>query len=94
MQFQAIVSGQSHRINCITQARALTILFDLHRGRVRSALQLLHILKDENVTESLLEFCPEIEPGNGQLETICYAFNIKIRRPQTLELARSYYCDG
>jgi hypothetical protein len=52
---------------------------------MRSAFQLLRILKSENLTERVLEFHPEIEPDNGQLETICDALNIKIRRQQTLE---------
>jgi hypothetical protein len=93
MQFQAIVSEQSHQINCITKSRALTLLFELRIERICSALQLLRIIKSENLTEHLLEFYHAIKPDNGQLETISDALNIKICRLQTLELAQRYYCD-
>jgi hypothetical protein len=60
---------------------------------MRFELQLLRILKSENVTERLLEFHPESEPDNGQFETTCDALTIKLCRPQTLELAGRYSCD-
>jgi hypothetical protein len=76
MQFQATVSEHSHQINYITKARALTILVDLPIARICLAFQ----LKSKNLTECLLEFYPEIEPHDGQLETICVALNTKCVR--------------
>jgi hypothetical protein len=90
-QFQAIVSEQSHQMNYIIKPMTFAILFDLRIKRIRSTLQLLRMLKNKNLTERLLEFYPEIELDNRQLETICDALNKKICRPQTLELARCYY---
>jgi hypothetical protein len=92
-KFQTIISKQSYQIDSITKARDLTILFDFCMARTHAALQPLPILKNENPTERLPEFYPEIEPDNGQFETICDALNIKICRPRTLDLSLRYYCD-
>jgi hypothetical protein len=93
MRFQAIVSDRASQINCITKSEALTIVFDLRVCRVRSGIELQRRLKSPNLIERLLESYREREPDESELKTLTDGLHIKICRPQTLALARRYFCD-
>jgi hypothetical protein len=73
---------------------ALTAAFELRQQRICLALELLRILRLDNLGERLLELSPEKEPDVHVINRISDGINFKICRPQMLEFARRHYCDG
>jgi hypothetical protein len=78
----------------MSKSDALTLVFKLHQQRIRLALELLWILRPDNLEECLLELYPEKEPDVHAMNHICDRINFKICRPPMLEFARCHYCDG
>jgi hypothetical protein len=70
------------------------LAFELRRQRIRLTLELLRILRFDNLGKRRLELYPEREPDVHAINHICDRINFKICRPQMLEFARSHYCDG
>jgi hypothetical protein len=60
----------------------LTLAFELRQQRVRLAIELLRILRLDNLGECLLEPYPEKEPDVRAINHICDRINFKICRPQ------------
>jgi hypothetical protein len=69
-------------------------VFELRQQRFRLALELLRILRVDDLGKRLLELLPEKEPNVQAIDHICGRINFKICRPQMLEFARRHYCDG
>jgi hypothetical protein len=82
------------QFNCLSKSDALTLAFALRQQRIRLALELLPILRLDNLDAHLLELYPEKETYVHAINHICDRINFKIYRPQMLEVARCHRCDG
>jgi hypothetical protein len=78
----------------LSKSDALTLTFELRQQLIRLALELLHILRLDNLGERLLKLYPEKEPGVHAINHICDRINFKIWRPYMLEFARRHYSNG
>jgi hypothetical protein len=70
------------------------LAFELRQQRIRLALELLRILRLDNLGERLLKLYPEKEPYVHAINHICDRINFKIGCSQRLEFAKRHYCDG
>jgi hypothetical protein len=93
-KFEEAAIEHGRRFNCLSKSDALTLAFELRQQRIRLALELLRILRLDNLGERLLELYSEKEPDGHAVHHICDRINFKICRPQMLEFARRHCCDG
>jgi hypothetical protein len=80
-KFEEAAIEHSRQFNCLGKSDALTLAFELHQQRIRLALELLQILRLDNLGERLLELYSEKELGVHALDHICDGIDFKICRP-------------
>jgi hypothetical protein len=88
--FKICVLEHMENLNCITTTNAIALAFTLKDQRVKSAIELLNLMQLPKLIKliALPEF-PSIE----WLTPFCKSIKIKICRPQTIEIARRYFCN-
>jgi hypothetical protein len=91
-QFREIACECARQINCLTKAEAREIVFHLREERIVSAIGLLRAMGSDGLLKRVLEIYPSQEPDDDTLRTLCEQANLKMCRPQTLELERRMLC--
>jgi hypothetical protein len=92
-RFKRIVCDRAEDVNCVTKSDAIAIAFDLRETRILRAIQILAALKCQGLLERLAKIYPHQEADGKSIELLCEMTDIRICRPQTLELARRFFCD-
>jgi hypothetical protein len=72
---------QRTQFNFLSKSDAISLALELPQQRIRLVLELLRILRLDNIGEPLLELYPEKEPDRHAINHICDRIDLKICRP-------------